>query len=82
MPIELKALEQIRQKESALSAVEIRKLAKSKALFEVDKQKKAFMSWGVMGDWENPYLTLTKDFEMRQLVVLREMIKKGTNDTL
>ncbi|KAG1377113.1 hypothetical protein G6F61_007015 [Rhizopus arrhizus] len=77
LPIELKALEQIRQKESALSAVEIRKLAKSKALFEVDKQKKAFMSWGVMGDWENPYLTLTKDFEMRQLVVLREMIKKG-----
>ncbi len=40
------------------------------------------MSWGVMGDWENPYLTLTKDFEMRQLVVLREMIKKGTNNTL
>ncbi|EIE90851.1 hypothetical protein RO3G_15562 [Rhizopus delemar RA 99-880] len=77
LPIELKALEQIRQNESTLSAVEIRKLAKSKALFEVDKQKKDFMSWGIMGDWENPYLTLTKDFEMRQLVVLREMIKKG-----
>lgn len=77
LPIELKALEQIRQKETTLSPVEIRKIAKTKALYEVDKQKKDFMSWGVIGDWENPYLTLTKDFEIRQLHVLKEMIKKG-----
>lgn len=60
-----------------MSPVEIRKIAKTKALYEVDKQKKDFMSWGVIGDWENPYLTLTKDFEIRQLHVLKEMIKKG-----
>lgn len=30
-----------------------------------------------MGDWDNPYLTLQGDFEIRQLRVLKEMVKKG-----
>lgn len=36
-----------------------------------------FKSWGVMGDWDNPYMTLTTDYEIRQLRVLTEMIKNG-----
>ncbi|KAI9487472.1 MAG: tRNA synthetases class I-domain-containing protein [Benjaminiella poitrasii] len=79
LPIELKALERIRKegKEGMLSAQEIRKIAKQRALTEVQKQMASFKSWGIMGDWENPYLTLTNDYEMRQLRVLTEMIKKG-----
>lgn len=30
-----------------------------------------------MGDWEDPYLTLSNDYEIRQLRVLTDMIKKG-----
>lgn len=30
-----------------------------------------------MGDWENPYLTLSNDYEIRQLRVLTDMIKNG-----
>lgn len=30
-----------------------------------------------MGDWDNPYLTLTNDYEIRQLRVLTDMIKNG-----
>ncbi|CEP09256.1 hypothetical protein [Parasitella parasitica] len=30
-----------------------------------------------MGDWDNPYLTLTNDYEIRQLRVLTNMIKHG-----
>ncbi|KAI7906731.1 tRNA synthetases class I-domain-containing protein [Cokeromyces recurvatus] len=79
LPIELKALEQIRKegKEELLSPREIRKLAKKKALTEVNKQMASFKSWGIMADWDNPYLTLTNDYEMRQLRVLTEMIKHG-----
>ncbi|KAI8141829.1 tRNA synthetases class I-domain-containing protein [Fennellomyces sp. T-0311] len=77
LPIELKALEAIRQKGSALSATEIRQLARKRALSEIDKQKKSFMSWGVMGDWDKPYRTLDKDYEIRQLRVFREMMKRG-----
>ncbi|KAI8875117.1 Aminoacyl-tRNA synthetase, partial [Backusella circina FSU 941] len=79
LPIELKALEAIRQKGDIdeLSAIDIRRIAKSKALSEVEKQMKSFKSWGVMGDWDNPYLTLQSDYEIRQLRVLMDMIKKG-----
>lgn len=40
--------------------MEIRALAKRRAQREIEKQKKAFMSWAVLGDWENPYLTMSK----------------------
>jgi isoleucyl-tRNA synthetase len=37
----------------------------------------SFQSWGVMGDWDDPYLTLSNDYEIRQLRVLTDMIKNG-----
>ncbi|KAJ8658278.1 isoleucine-tRNA ligase [Lichtheimia ornata] len=77
LPIELKALEAIRESGTKLSAVEIRQLAKKRALSEIEKQKKDFKSWGVIGDWNNPYQTLTKDYEIRQLRVFHDMIKRG-----
>ncbi|KAI8087562.1 tRNA synthetases class I-domain-containing protein [Thamnidium elegans] len=77
LPIELKALEQIRRKGDDLSPVDIRKIAKAKALSEVEKQMAAFKSWSVMGDWDNPYLTLNSGYEIRQLRVLIDMIKNG-----
>ncbi|GAA5795050.1 hypothetical protein HPULCUR_000401 [Helicostylum pulchrum] len=77
LPIELKALEHIRRKGDDLSPVDIRKIAKAKALSEVDKQMTAFKSWGVMGDWDKPYLTLNSGYEIRQLRVLIDMIKNG-----
>ncbi|KAG2198396.1 hypothetical protein INT47_009801, partial [Mucor saturninus] len=77
LPIELKALEQIRRNGDDLSPVDIRKIAKAKALSEVEKQMTAFKGWGVMGDWDNPYLTLNSGYEIRQLRVLTDMIKNG-----
>ncbi|RCH90022.1 hypothetical protein CU098_002672, partial [Rhizopus stolonifer] len=78
LPIELKALEQIRIKgKKSLTPTEIRKIAREKALLEVDKQMASFKSWGVMGDWNKPYLTLSNDYEIRQLRVLVDMIKQG-----
>ncbi|ORE01399.1 isoleucyl-tRNA synthetase [Rhizopus microsporus var. microsporus] len=77
LPIELKTLEMIKKDASSLSPIHLRELAKKNALVVVESQKEDFMSWGVMGDWNNPYLTLQGDFEIRQLRVLKEMVKKG-----
>ncbi|KAG0177399.1 hypothetical protein DFQ28_005830 [Apophysomyces sp. BC1034] len=79
LPIELKTLERLRKQgiKADLSSVEIRHLARKLALSEVQKQKDAFMSWAVIGDWDKPYITLDKDYEVRQLSVFLEMIKKG-----
>lgn len=67
----------IQKDASSLSPTHLRELAKKNALAVVESQKEDFMSWGVMGDWDNPYLTLQGDFEIRQLRVLKEMVKKG-----
>lgn len=61
----------------ALRPLSIRELAKELASKTIEQQKSAFRSWGVMGDWDNPYTTMQKDFEIRQLNVFKEMVAKG-----
>ncbi|KAK6538723.1 isoleucine-tRNA ligase [Orbilia ellipsospora] len=92
LPIELKALQNIRgttddvstmspaeavERSKDLKASEIRGLARDLASNTVEAQKKEFRSWGVIGDWENAYRTMDPDYEVRQLRVFKEMIKKG-----
>ncbi|KAJ6256718.1 hypothetical protein Dda_8585 [Drechslerella dactyloides] len=92
LPIELKALQNIRgttedvsvmspadavEKSKNLNAIEIRGLARDLAANTVEAQKDAFRSWGVIGDWENAYRTMDLEYEVRQLRVFNEMIKKG-----
>ncbi len=55
---------------------EIRSVAREFALKEVEKQMVAFKSWGVMGDWENPYLTLHRDYEAAQIALFCDMFSK------
>ncbi|KAL1920073.1 uncharacterized protein VTP21DRAFT_1219 [Calcarisporiella thermophila] len=78
LPIELKALSELKHgARSMLSPNEIRETARQCALNAIQIQKKEFMDWGVMGDWDKPYRTLDKDYEVRQLKVFYEMMKKG-----
>lgn len=62
---------------SRMTASEIRSAASMLARQTIDAQKQSFRSWGVMGEWDTPYQTMSKDFEMRQLSVFREMVRKG-----
>ena len=41
--------------------LEIRKVARSFAARTIEKQKAEFKSWGVMADWDNPYVTMSPD---------------------
>src|SRR5699024_4666241 len=40
-------------------------------------QREQFKELGVRGDWDNPYITLTNDYEAAQIKVFGEMAKKG-----
>lgn len=88
MPIELKALQQNRIDEqekgevnaASMSPLKIRRKASQLAGRTIEEQKGEFRSWGVMGQWNNPYKTMDRDFEIRQLGVFREMVKKGKNN--
>jgi isoleucyl-tRNA synthetase len=62
---------------SRMSPAEIRQAARALANATVDAQRKSFKGWGVMGEWESPYLTMDKDFEIRQLGIFRKMVQQG-----
>ncbi|HET7616081.1 MAG TPA: isoleucine--tRNA ligase, partial [Bacillales bacterium] len=60
-----------------LSVAEFRKMCADYALEQIDRQRNQFKRLGVRGNWENPYITLTKDYEAEQIKVFGEMAKKG-----
>ena len=59
------------------SITKFRDICRDFALGFVDKQKDGFKRLGVLGDWENPYITLQPEFEARQIGVFGEMYNKG-----
>lgn len=46
-------------------------------LERVEEQKQDFIRFGVLGDWDHPYLTLHKQVEVAQIGVFGKMAKKG-----
>lgn len=40
-------------------------------------QRKSFKRLGVIGEWDNPYITLKKEFEEEQIKVFATMANKG-----
>lgn len=60
-----------------MTVAEFRRLCAEYALQQIDNQRSQFKQLGVRGDWDNPYITLTKDYEAAQIKVFGEMAKKG-----
>ncbi|MDR0297966.1 MAG: isoleucine--tRNA ligase [Streptococcaceae bacterium] len=52
-------------------------LCRKYALEQIDMQRKDFKSLGVLGDWENPYMTLAPEFEAQEIRVFGKMAEKG-----
>lgn len=77
LPIELKAMKAIDVENGAIPPLELRKHCRDYALSYVDNQRNQFKRLGVLGDFENPYLTLKPEFEARQIQVFGEMAKRG-----
>ena len=77
LPIELKVTEKLGEKAKEMSPLEIRKLCTEYALKWVGIQREGFKRLGVLGDWENPYLTLKPEYEAKQLEVFGELYENG-----
>ena len=61
----------------SMPATKFRNKCKDYALKQVDKQREDFKKLGVIGDWDNPYLTLDPKFEAEQIRVFGKMVDKG-----
>lgn len=54
-----------------------RKVCYDYAMEQVEKQKAGFLSLGSIGDYDHPYITLTKDFEAEQIRIFGKMAMEG-----
>ncbi|MGX6970583.1 isoleucine--tRNA ligase [Vagococcus bubulae] len=64
-------------KRKEMPRAEYLEMCKDYALSQVDKQRDDFKRLGVSGDWNNPYITLTPDYEAAQIRVFGKMAEKG-----
>jgi isoleucyl-tRNA synthetase len=82
LPIEWKVEEQYRSKGKNKDDVEInefRNECRSFAQYWVDTQREEFKRLGVIGDWEQPYLTMSFDAEAQ---IARELMKVAASGQL
>ena len=76
MPIET-AIQKQGVKRNEMPVPEFRNKCYSFAMEQVDKQRTDFKRLGVIGDWDNPYITLKPEFEAKQVEVFGAMALKG-----
>lgn len=72
LPIELQVEKNLGKKKDTLSKAEIRKECRSYAAKFVDIQREDFKRLGVLGSWEEPYLTMNFGY---QATILRELAR-------
>ena len=78
LPIEHKVVKDLGGKAAAMSHAEIRALCHAEAMKWVDIQRQQFRRLGVLGDWDNPYLTLDPRYEAGILDVLADLLDDGS----
>ena len=79
LPIEHNVDKELGEKKKDLSMAQVRKLCRSYAEKFIDIQREEFKRLGVMGEWENPYLTMNYAYEA---TIARECGKFALNGSL
>src|SRR5512136_2043206 len=72
LPIEHNVDKELGEKKKSLTRSQVRKLCRAYAEKFIDIQREEFKRLGVMGDWENPYLTMNYAYEA---AIVRELGK-------
>jgi len=79
LPIEHNVEKELGEEKARLSQAEIRKKCRSYAETYIDIQREEFKRLGVMGEWENPYLTMNYRYEA---IIATECLKFALQDNL
>ncbi len=78
LPIELEVDKKLGQKKNEMDVLEKRKLCREYAEKFLDIQREEFKRLGIFGDWDNPYLTMSFDYEATIVRELLEFVKRGS----
>src|SRR5580765_4061061 len=78
LPIEFKVSQDMRKEgNTSADASTIRTACDAYARKYIDLQRVQFKRLGVLGDWDNPYLTLNKQYEADELRLFADIVEKG-----
>src|SRR5450756_50619 len=79
LPIEFKVMQELRKQgqDQTTDAATVRKACEAYARKFIDIQRTQFKRLGVLGDWDNPYLTFTPQYEADELRLFADLVAKG-----
>ena len=77
LPIEHAVIKNTGLNRHEMSPLDLRNKCREYALNCVEEQKQDFIRFGVLSEWDRPYLTLRPEFEVKQIGVFGEMAKRG-----
>jgi isoleucyl-tRNA synthetase len=77
LPIEHKVMKDLTDKKIVKTDQEILALCREEAQKWVSHQREQFKRLGVLADWENPYLTMSKQYEAEEVREFARAFKRG-----
>ena len=77
LPIEIKVDSELGAKKAQMSPVEIRRACRQYAQKYVDLQRTDFKRLGVLGQWEDPYLTMSAQYQSVIAGAFVDFLEKG-----
>ncbi|HDR1856992.1 TPA: isoleucine--tRNA ligase [Pasteurella multocida] len=77
LPIELKVEGLVGKPNQNISAAQFREACRQYAAEQVEGQKKDFIRLGVLGDWDNPYLTMNYHTEANIIRAFGKAVENG-----
>ncbi|MDD5237233.1 MAG: isoleucine--tRNA ligase, partial [Candidatus Omnitrophica bacterium] len=77
LPVEHALFKELKMNKHQIDQVEFRKKAYDYAIEYVNIQKEEFRRLGVFGDWDNPYLTLSHEYEEGIVRSFLDLVRKG-----
>ena len=77
LPIESAVLKDKKVKRDEMTTAQFRTKCREYAESYIEKMTGQFQRLGVLGEWENPYITLLPEFEAKQIEDFGKMAEKG-----
>ena len=77
LPIETALTKKKKIDRKKMNIAEFRQMCADYAMEQVNRQRDQRKALGARGDWDNPYITLTNDYEAAQVKVFGRMANRG-----
>ena len=78
LPIELMVDKKLGKKKREMSKADFRRQCREYAKVWVETQSEEFQRLGIFGNWEDPYLTMTPDYEATTARELARLVERGS----